>query len=194
MGWADLYPANFAYQWIDITGLPAGTYTIRAAVDLYHQFAEVSETNNCAYARISFKATGTAVKVLSTGTTCLNDHDGTPFAADVDWAAGLIGPCDADMFCTYDKVTRRQVARALARALDLPPAPTDLFSDDNGTAYEADINRVAAAGIMTRCGTRLFCPNGFVGRGVMASFFVRALGLPPTDNDYFTDDETRAEG
>ena len=166
VGWADLYPANFAYQWIDITGLPAGTYTIRAAVDLYKQFAEVSEANNCAYARISFKATGTAVKVLSTGTTCLTDGASSGYAADIAWASGLISNCDADMFCPYAYVTREQVARAFARAMDLPAATEDFFTDDNGLAREADINRVAAAGLMTGCGTRRFCPTGLVSRGV----------------------------
>ena len=192
VGWADLYPADFAYQWIDITGLPAGTYTIRAAVDLYKQFAEVSEANNCAYARISFKATGTAVKVLSTGTTCLTDGASSGYADDIAWASGLISNCDADMFCPYAYVTREQVARAFARALDLPAATEDFFTDDNGLAREADINRVAAAGLMTGCGTRRFCPTGLVSRGSLATFFVRALGLPPTDEDDFTDDETKA--
>ena len=193
VGWADLYPANFAYQWIDITGLPAGTYTIRAAVDLYKQFAEVSETNNCAYARISFKSTGTTVKVLSTGTKCITDRETSGYAADIAWASGLISGCDADMFCPYAYVTREQVARAFARAMDLPETTDDFFTDDDGLAREADINRVAAAGLMTGCGTRRFCPTGLVSRGSLATFFVRALDLPATDEDYFTDDETRAE-
>ena len=51
VGWGDLYPAKFAYQWIDITGLPAGTYTIRASVDLYGKFLESNETNNCTWAK-----------------------------------------------------------------------------------------------------------------------------------------------
>src|SRR3712207_8895087 len=41
-----IYPADFAYQWIDITGLPGGTYTFRTTIDPYDQFREVSETNN----------------------------------------------------------------------------------------------------------------------------------------------------
>ncbi|HSK94944.1 MAG TPA: S-layer homology domain-containing protein [Candidatus Angelobacter sp.] len=35
-----------------------------------------------------------------------------------------------------------------------------------------------------------FCPDGLVTRGQMATFLVRALKLPPTDIDYFTDDGT----
>ena len=29
VGWADNYPWFFAFQWIDITGLPGGTYQVR---------------------------------------------------------------------------------------------------------------------------------------------------------------------
>ena len=34
VGWGDRYPWNFAYQWIDITGLPGGVYRVRATVDI----------------------------------------------------------------------------------------------------------------------------------------------------------------
>jgi hypothetical protein len=192
VGWGDLYPAKFAYQWIDITGLPAGTYTIRAAVDLYGQFTESNETNNCKWARVSFKATGSKVKVVAASTQCLNDYDDTPYAADVDWALaqGISGPCDGDMFCTYDTVTRAQLASFLARAMDLPATDTDFFTDDDGTAREADINRARAAGLFHGCTATTFCPNGKMVRGQLATVLVRALDLPPTDTDYFTDDET----
>ena len=52
VGWGDNYPWNFAYQYIDITGLPSGTYTLRAVVDLFGQFTEQYETNNCSYVRL----------------------------------------------------------------------------------------------------------------------------------------------
>jgi hypothetical protein len=45
-------------------------------------------------------------------------------------------------------------------------------------------------GITTGCAPDLFCPYGLVTRGQMATFLARALDLPPTDTDYFTDDET----
>jgi hypothetical protein len=192
VGWADLYPAKFAYQWIDITGLPGGTYTIRAAVDLYGQFTEANEANNCKWARVSFKSKGSKVKIVAAGTKCLNDHDDTPYAADIDWALteAISGPCDGDMFCTYDPVTRAQLASFLARAMDLPATDTDYFTDDDGTAREADINRAKAAGLFHGCTATTFCPNGKIARGSMATVLARALELPPTDTDYFTDDET----
>lgn len=190
VGWGDLYPRNFAFQWIDITGVPAGTYIVRAAVDLYGRFKESSETNNCTWSRISFKATGSKVKVLATGSACVNDHDSTPFAADIDWALTqrIVSDCDADMFCTYDTVNRGQLAWYLAHALHLPPTDTDFFTDDNGSTREADINRAAAAGLFIGCTATRFCPSTKVTRSVMAVVIARAMALAPTDNDHFTDD------
>ena len=190
VGWGDLYPAAFAFQWIDITGLPAGTYTLRSAVDLYGKFVESSDTNNCKSARISFKSSGTKVKVLASGTSCVNDHDSTPYDPDIDWAYAekITGGCDADMFCTYDPVTRGELASFVARVMDLPAASQDFFKDDNGTSHEADINRAAAAGLFLGCDPAKFCPNGKVTRGSMAAVLARALALPPAEEDHFTDD------
>ncbi|HSK94875.1 MAG TPA: S-layer homology domain-containing protein [Candidatus Angelobacter sp.] len=51
-----------------------------------------------------------------------------------------------------------------------------------------DIKWLYHEGITSGCGGDLYCPNGSVTRGQMATFLVRALGLPPTSTDYFTDD------
>ena len=51
-----------------------------------------------------------------------------------------------------------------------------LFSDDNGSVFEADIAWFARSGITRGCGVRLFCPNNPVTRGQMAAFLHRALG------------------
>ncbi len=72
VGWGDRYPWNFAYQWIDITGLPAGTYTLRSAVDLFDRFVETSETNNCSYVRLRIR--GTTAAVLGSGSRCVDDY------------------------------------------------------------------------------------------------------------------------
>ena len=192
VGWGDLYPDTFAYQWIEITGVPAGTYTVRGAVDLYGKFTEFSEKNNCTWTRISFGATGTKVKVLAHGTSCVNDHDGSAYDADIDWALAqqVASNCDADMFCTNDRVTRGQFAQFVARAMDLPASNTDHFTDDDTSPYEADIERVAQAGVMAGCTATTFCPNSFVTRGAVATVLADALNLPPADDDHFTDDET----
>ena len=172
-------------------GSPAGTYTIRSAVDLYGKFLELSETNNCKWARISFKSRGSKVKVLASGTSCVNDHDSTPYAADIDWAyaAKITRGCDADMFCTYDPTTRAELASFMAKVMNLPPTDTDFFTDDNGTAHEADINRAAASGLFLGCHPTTFCPNGKIAKDAMAVVLARALSLPATENDHFTDDQ-----
>ncbi len=47
VGWADVYPADFSLQWIDLpSDLPAGTYRVCGMVDSEEQFLETRETNN----------------------------------------------------------------------------------------------------------------------------------------------------
>lgn len=47
---------------------------------------------------------------------------------------------------------------------------------------------ITYAGIATGCGGGNYCPNASVSRAQMAAFLSRALNLPPTDQDFFTDD------
>jgi len=191
VGWGDKYPWNFAFQWIDISGLPGGTYTLRVAFDLYHHFSQVTRANDCAWATVRFGASGSSVTVVSRGTTCINDHSTSPFAADVAWAgeAGISSGCDADMFCTYNPMTRGLVAKYLARAMHLPAATKDYFTDDDTSVHEAFINSVAAAGITTGCGGGRFCPTRLANRGETATFLAKALRLPATSTDFFDDDD-----
>ncbi len=108
----------------------------------------------------------------------------------LDWLAeaGITNGCGDVWFCPTSWVTRAQMASFLARALDLPPAATDYFADDAGSGHEADINRVAAAGITLGCDEARYCPTTVVTRDQMASFLARALELPATEADHFTDD------
>ncbi len=98
--------------------------------------------------------------------------------------------CGGGKYCPNDSVTRAEMAAFLDRALNLDPTAEDFFADDDNHPLEISINRVAAAGITTGCGTNQYCPNAAVTRGEMASFLDRAFDLPPTSNDYFSDDET----
>jgi hypothetical protein len=72
------------------------------------------------------------------------------------------------------------MAAFLARALNLTNRGSVDFTDDDGLAFEADIERIAAAGITKGCNppsnTR-FCPNDHLTRGQMAAFLMRALDL-----------------
>ena len=77
----------------------------------------------------------------------------------------------------------------MVRALNLPAAGQDFFTDDAGSMHQGDINRLAAAGVTMGCGPNLYCPIAQVTREQMASYLGRALGLPATSADYFVDDE-----
>ena len=72
VGWADNYPWFFAFQWIDITGLPGGTYQVRVTVDIQDYYDERIETDNCVWARLHIPAPGSnaAPTVEATGSRC----------------------------------------------------------------------------------------------------------------------------
>jgi hypothetical protein len=189
VGWGDRYPWNFAYQWIDISGLPAGTYTLRSAVDLFRYFTESRETNNCSYVRLSIRSS--TVRVLGSGSTCVNDYRSTPYAADAAWGLtkGLGAGCDPLLFCTYNSTHRDELAAFLSRLMSLPATTEDFFDDDDGARFETQINRVAAAGVMAGCATRRFCGTSRVTRQSLATILADVLELPPSDTDHFTDDD-----
>ncbi len=113
------------------------------------------------------------------------------YAKDIAWlyASGIAGGCTKTKFCPTDRVTRGQIATYLARALNLPKATKDYFRDDKGSKHEANINRLARAGLALSCGTKLFCPKKTLSRGQMAGFLSRVLDLSKSPKDYFTDDK-----
>ena len=128
--------------------------------------------------------------------TDFTDDDFSIFEADIEWlfSAGITKGCNPpvnDKYCPNDNLTRGQLAAMIARALALPATSTDYFTDDDGTVFEADINKIAEAGITFGCnadGTN-FCPDGQVTRGELAAMFDRGLNLADTATDYFTDDD-----
>jgi hypothetical protein len=55
----------------------------------------------------------------------------------------------------------------------------DLFTDDDGSVFEDQIDKFATAGVTRGCNPPVndqFCPTGNVTRGQMAAFLHRALG------------------
>ena len=66
-GWADLYPWDFAYQYVRINDIPTGEYVLKVRVDTQNYYVEASNGNNCAYARLRISSTSTTVGVLATG-------------------------------------------------------------------------------------------------------------------------------
>lgn len=67
VGWADSYPWNFAYQWVDISGLKPGIYMLRVTVDKENWFRESNDRNNCNWSQIRI-GRGSTVRVLAVGT------------------------------------------------------------------------------------------------------------------------------
>jgi subtilisin family serine protease len=110
------------------------------------------------------------------------DVASSPFALDIAWISALgitkgCNPPQNNRYCPNDRVTRGQMAAFLRRALDLPPGPNN-FVDDNGSAFEADIGAIAAAGITKGCNppqNNRYCPNDQVTRGQMAAFLHRGF-------------------
>ncbi len=71
----------------------------------------------------------------------------------------------------------------------LPPGGS--FVDDDGNVHEGGIEAIAAAGITQGCNPPAndrYCPDRVVTRGQMAAFLSRALHLPATNTNRFTDD------
>jgi hypothetical protein len=103
----------------------------------------------------------------------------------VGWVTGCNPPAN-DLFCPDRPVTRGEVAKMLSRALDLPASDDNVFIDDDTSPFQADIQRLFAAGITKGCTADRFCPRQAVTRAEMASFLARALRLPtPRPDDPF---------
>jgi parallel beta-helix repeat protein len=126
------------------------------------------------------------------------DDDDSIFEFDIEWMAaeGITKGCNPpvnDRFCPDSSVTRGQMAAFLVRALGLTDGLDDPFIDDDDSVFEADIEKLAAAGITKGCNPPTndrFCPDSKVTREVMAAFLVRALGYSdPGAGDLFTDDD-----
>lgn len=132
------------------------------------------------------------------GKDWFTDDNGTPFEAEINRlaAAGILQGCDTGKVCPNDPASRRLVAVLFSRALGLTDdGGKDWFTDDNGMAFEAEINRVAAAGIARACNppdNTKFCPDKPIVRAQIAAWLVRAFDIPPTSQDFWTDDNGSA--
>jgi hypothetical protein len=126
-----------------------------------------------------------ALGLTASGTTDFVDDNGSVFESDIERlaAAGITLGCNPphnDRYCPSGVVTRAQMAAFLVRALDLPAGTPDVFVDDDGLVFEADIEALAEAGVTRGCNPPLndrYCPDTAVTRAQMAAFLVRALGL-----------------
>ena len=116
------------------------------------------------------------------------DDDGNTHEGNIEAiaAAGITKGCNPpvnDLYCPSDPVTRGQMAAFLVRALHLTDdGGGNTFTDDDGSIFEADIAKLAAAGITKGCNPPAndqYCPDDPVLRDQMASFLARALDLTP---------------
>jgi hypothetical protein len=119
-----------------------------------------------------------------TGQVDFVDDDSSTFASDIEWLGGTgvtrgCNPPVNDRYCPDEYVTRGQMAAFLVRALGYTDdGGGDLFVDDDGNIFEADIDKLATAGVTFGCNppaNTQYCPNDFVTRGQMAAFLQRAL-------------------
>ncbi|MEA2022746.1 MAG: S-layer homology domain-containing protein [Actinomycetota bacterium] len=144
---------------------------------------------------------GTAIAIaleLPPGGTFVDDdgniHEGNIEAIRAEGITKGCNPPVNDRYCPDAGVTRGQMAAFLVRALDPPPTAEDYFTDDDGSVFETDINRLAAAGITKGCDPPVndrYCPDGSVTRGQMAAFLARGFGYTDSGSgDLFTDDDT----
>jgi glucose/arabinose dehydrogenase len=122
-----------------------------------------------------------------------SDIANSTFLDAIHWLyyEGITGGCGSGKYCPKASVTRAQMAMFLDRAIGLGPTGTNFFTDDEGITGEASINRLAASGITGGCTPTTYCPTNRVTREQMAMFLDRALDLPSTTTDFFTDDEGR---
>ncbi len=122
-----------------------------------------------------------------------------PFVSAITWLAdeGITRGCNPSQgntkFCPDDVVTRGQMAAFLTRAFGYTDQGTKDFIDDDDSIFEADIEKLATAGVTRGCnpsgGNTKFCPDNVVTRGQMAAFLVRAFGYTDQGSKDFVDDD-----
>lgn len=173
-GFSDVPPGSIFHDdiaWLAINGITTG-----CAPNLYCPTASVTRAQMASFLVRALGLTAGASPDLFTDTAS------TVHRADINRlaTAGITSGCTPTKFCPDRVVTRAEMASFLARALDLGGPAPDAFTDDDGSIHEANINRIAQAGITTGCTATTFCPTAPVTRQQMAAFLHRAFaGLFP---------------
>jgi subtilisin family serine protease len=120
-----------------------------------------------------------AYRLPATATDFFVDDQSSVFENDINRlaAAGITTGCSKTSFCPDLSVTRGQAAAMIARAEALPAPESDHFTDDDGSVFETDINRLADAGILKGCNPPAndrSCPSDLLSRGAMVALLHRA--------------------
>ncbi|MPZ51449.1 MAG: hypothetical protein GEU79_01725, partial [Acidimicrobiia bacterium] len=142
--------------------------------------------------------TTTTTTVPSGDADFFTDDDGHLFEDDINAIAeaGITRGCnppDNNHYCPDNSFLRGQAAAFIRRALKVPASVSDHFTDDNNSIFQDDINAIAEAGITRGCNppdNDHYCPDESFLRGQAAAFLRRALDVPASDTDHFTDDDT----
>ena len=112
------------------------------------------------------------------------DDDDSMFEVDINRlaSAGVTRGCNPpanDRYCPDGFVSRGQMAAMLVRSFGyVDDRGRDRFTDDDVSIFEADIDRLAAAGLTKGCNPPAndrYCPNNRVTREQMAAFLHRSL-------------------
>ncbi|MGI9529485.1 MAG: M23 family metallopeptidase, partial [Acidimicrobiia bacterium] len=95
--------------------------------------------------------------------------------------AGIGFGCSETNYCADTPLIREEMAEFLVRAFGYDnPDGLDLFTDDDGSAFQDSINALGVHDITKGCNppdNDQFCPDRTLTRAEMASFFARALEL-----------------
>jgi hypothetical protein len=96
------------------------------------------------------------------------------------------------LYCPSDSVTRGQMATFIVRSLQergvpIPENAPDAFEDDDGSTHEANINALAAMGVVKGGTDGRYRPNEPVNRAQMASFLQRGFELTEVEGNRFSD-------
>lgn len=93
-GWADVYGGGLPCQWVDITGVPPGDYTLHAAVNFEKLLAESSYDNNTADVTVTVPANSCQNGCVPVDAACCKPGD------PCGWAGN--GSCDCGDFFGWD--------------------------------------------------------------------------------------------
>jgi subtilisin family serine protease len=136
------------------------------------------------------RAIAAAVAPLPAGPSRFDDIAGSVHAASIEAlaAAGILDGTGPSTFDPSGTVTRAQMATFLVRTHEhlagraLPPAPTR-FTDTAGSVHEPNIDRAAAAGLISGVGQDRFAPGDAVRRDQVATLLARMLERLVADGD-----------
>jgi hypothetical protein len=185
---------------------PGKTYNTRSGVSTHGAYIFQIDVDECPAAPMPPTSTSLCSNV-TTGFGAFTDLEGNAHKRDIECLAyaGITSGVAPNSYGPDQVVSRGQMASFIARTIDeagrlqlvslghLPDSAPDAFTDDAGSPHEANINRLASAGIINGTGPGAFSPGNAVTRGQMASFINRAQAFLggtafSSNEDFFTDD------